>query len=112
MSVHEEYMREPSMDRDPYPMPPVGMPGMPPGMPGMQPPIGMPPQMPGMCPPIGMPPQMPGMCPPIGMPPSMPVMGEQDLKELCYMEHMHESMAYMCKAEACRMRAMQCIYND
>ncbi|MCT4619398.1 MAG: hypothetical protein N4A62_08400 [Marinisporobacter sp.] len=72
---------------------------------------GMPmPQMPMMG---GMPmyPQMPMMggmgCPQMPMCP--PMMGDYDEEELCCAEHMNEYMAYMCKAEAAKIRAMQCM---
>lgn len=105
MPMHEDYMNDYNMDCGEYPMYPQ-MPGMG-GMPGMDMPgMGMPGMgMPGM----GMPGGYPGGCPMMPMP--YPTMGEQDMKELCYMEHMNEYMAAMCQAEACKMRAMQCMHK-
>lgn len=98
MPMHEDNMKDYGMDYGcgEYPMYPQ--------MPNMG---GMPYPMMGM-PGMGNMGGMPGMgCMP--MYPQMPMMGEQDPKELCYMEHMNEYMAAMCQAEACKMRAMQCM---
>lgn len=43
---------------------------------------------------------------------NMMTAGEMTWGQMCYNEHMSEYMAYMCKAEASRMRAMQCMQYD
>ncbi|PAB59959.1 hypothetical protein [Anaeromicrobium sediminis] len=41
--------------------------------------------------------------------PMMPSMEHMDIDEMRYMEHMNEYMTAMYHAEACRMRALQCL---
>ncbi|QEK13310.1 hypothetical protein FQB35_14095 [Crassaminicella thermophila] len=95
MPMHDDCMKDYGKDYEEYPMyPQMPMMG---GMPMMG--CGMPyPQMPMMG-------GMPMPCP------QMPMMGDYDKEDLCYMEHMNEYMAYICKAEACKMRAMQCMHK-
>lgn len=114
MPMHEDYMKDYMKDyggegENPmYPqMPMMGMMHPCPmmgGMPMHSPMMGQMPMYPSMPGEMPMYPSMPGE--------NYPVMGAQDMKDLCYMEHMHEYMAYMCKAEACKMRAMQCMHKE